>query len=236
MALYGVNAYKSNTYYTSLLSGNNYNRNNKFTASNSTSDLLSLMKRVDQVRSRSYQKNMIEEYRKVFSGESEIGSLENEQNLSKTASNLNASASALATASNSSISDREGLQKSVQTFIDDYNSTIDSLKKSDSVDALKKGLAMTNTSKAYARALSRAGIEVGSDNKLTLNEENFKEAPDGALRSLFNGSYSFANKTAEKASGISRSAALKAQLTYNSQGMLDYSTKVSLNSMFSELI
>ena len=236
MALYGVNAYKSNTYYTSLLSGNNYNRNNKFNASNSTSDLLSLMKRVDQVRSRSYQKNMIEEYRKVFSGESEIGSLENEQSLSKNAGKLNASASALATATNTTINDRDGLKKSVQTFIDDYNSTIDSLKKSNSVDALKKGLAMTNTSKAYARALSRAGIQVGSDNKLTLNEENFNEATDGALRSLFNGSYSFANKTAEKASGISRSAALKAQLTYNSQGMLDYSTKVSLNSMFSELI
>ncbi len=235
MALYGVNAYMSNSYYTSLLSGNRYGSSNK-SAANSTSDLLSLMKRADEVRSRSYQKSMIEEYRKVFSGESEIGSLENEQSLSENAGKLNASASALATASNSDISDREGLKKSVQTFIDDYNATIDSMKKSNSVDALKKGLAMTNTTKAYARALSRSGIKVGSDNKLTFDEENFNEAPDGALRSMFNGSYSFANKTADKAADISRSAALKAQLTYNSQGMLDYSTKVSLNSMFSELI
>ena len=43
-------------------------------------------------------------------------------------------------------------------------------------------------------------------------------------------------KAADKSSDISRSAALKAQLTYNSQGFLDYSTKQSINSMFSELI
>lgn len=236
MALYGVNAYMSNSYYTSLLSGGNYGSSNKSaTAANSNSDLLSLMQRADQVRSKSYQKEMVEKYRKVFAGE-DIGSLESEQNLVDDAKSLNESASALATASLDDISDRSTFKKSVETFIDDYNSTIESLKKSDSVDALRKGMYMTNTTKAYARALSRAGIQVGSDNKLTLNEDNFNEATDGALRSLFNGSYSFASKTADKASDISRSAALKAQLTYNSQGFLDYATKQSINSMFSELI
>ncbi|MBQ8780526.1 MAG: hypothetical protein IJZ72_02460 [Oscillospiraceae bacterium] len=236
MALYGVNAYMSNSYYTSLLSGGNYGSSNKSaTAAKSNSDLLSLMQRADQVRSKSYQKEMIEKYRKVFAGE-DIGSLESEQNLVDDAKSLNESASALATASLDDISNRETFKKDVETFIDDYNTTIESLKKSDSIDALRKGMYMTNTTKAYARALSRAGIQVGSDNKLTLNEDNFNEATDGALRSLFNGSYSFASKTADKASDISRSAALKAQLTYNSQGFLDYATKQSINSMFSELI
>ena len=234
MALYGVNAYMSNSYYTSLLSqGNRSSMFNKKAAS--SNDLTSLMKRVDQVRSRSYQKEMLENYRKVFAGE-EIGSLENETNLSDDAKALNESASALATASLKDISDRENFKKDVEGFIDDYNTTVESLKKSDSVDALRKGMQMVNTTKTYARALSRVGIEVGSDNKLKLNEENFKEASDGELRSIFNGRYSFAAKAADKSADISRSAALKAQLTYNSQGFLDYSTKQSINSMFSELI
>ena len=237
MALYGINAYMSNSYYTSLLSGSNYGSSSNKTASsaNSSSDLLSLMKRVDQVRSKSYQKDMLEKYRKAFAGE-DVGSLESEQNLVEDSKALNESASALATASMNDISDRETFKKDVEAFIDDYNTTIESLKKSDSIDALRKGMYMTNSTKAYARALSRSGIEVGSDNKLTLNEINFNEATDGALSSLFNGRYSFANKVADKASDISRSAALKAQLTYNSQGFLDYATKQSINSMFSELI
>lgn len=233
MSLYGINAYMSNTLYTSLLSGqNSYGANAKKT--NNTSDLQALMKRADEVRSVSYRKSMTEEYKKIFSGE-DIGSAESEVKLSNTAKSLSSSASALATGSAADFSDRESLTKKMESFIEDYNGTIDAMQKSNSVDALKKGLYMTNTAKAYSRTLSRAGITLGSDNKLTLNKEKFSSAYDSTIKSLFNGSYSFASKVADKASDISRSAALKAQVTYNSQGNLDYFTKLSLN-MFSEKI
>ncbi len=232
MALYGINSYLSNSYYTSLLSG--YNSQKKQT--NSMSDLASLMKRVDQVRSRSYRKNMLEEYKKIFSASNdEVGSLESESSLSDTAKKLNSSASAMATG-NIDFSDKEGSMKSMKSFIEDYNSTIDALQKSGSVDALKQGVNMTNTTKVYARTLARVGISLGSDNKLTLNEDKYGKAYDTTLKALFSGSYSYAGKIANKASGISRSAALKAQLTYNNQGNLDYFTKLSLNSMFSDRI
>ncbi|MGN0587578.1 MAG: hypothetical protein ACI4JF_09860 [Oscillospiraceae bacterium] len=235
MSLYGINAYMSNTLYTSLLSGqNSYGANSKKTNTNNTSDLLALMKRADEVRSVSYRKSMTEEYRKIFSGE-DIGSAENEVKLSDTAKSLSVSASALATGSTADFSDRESLTEKMETFIEDYNGTIDAMQKSNSVDALKNGLYMTNTAKAYARTLSIAGITLGSDNKLTLDKEKFASAYDSTIKSLFNGSYSFASKVADKASDISRSAALKAQVTYNSQGNLDYFTKLSLN-MFSEKI
>lgn len=233
MAIYGINAYMSNSLYTSLLSGqNSYGANAKKT--NNASDLQALMKRADQVRSVSYRKNMLEEYKKIFSGE-DIGSAESEIKLSDTAKSLSFSASALATGSMTDFSDRESLTKKVESFVNDYNGTIDAMQKSNSVDALKKGLYMTNTAKAYSRTLARVGLKLGSDNKLTLDKEKFASAYDSSIKSLFNGSYSFASKVADKASDISRSAALKAQVTYNSQGNLDYFTKMSLN-MFSEKI
>ena len=234
MSLYGINSYLSNSYYSSLLS-NNFKKNNN--SSNSLSDLSELMKKADQVRSRSYQKSMIEEYRKVFSGSDDsVGSLESEEALSKDAKNLSNSASALATADNSFYADKEKVAEGVQSFVDNYNSTIESLKKSDSVNALKKGLSMTNTTKAYAKTLARIGISVGSDNLLSLDKEKLSEAPDTTVKSLFSGHYSLANKTADKASDVSRAASLKAQITYNSSGNLDYFTKLSMNSMFSEKI
>lgn len=233
MAIYGINAYMYNSLYTSLLSGqNSYSANAKKT--NNASDLQALMKRADQVRSVSYRKNMMEEYKKLFSGDG-IGTAESEMKLSDTAKSLSSSASALATGSVTDFSDRESLTKKVESFVNDYNGTIDAMQKSNSVDALKKGLYMTNTAKAYSRTLARVGLKLGSDNKLTLDKEKFASAYDSSIKSLFNGSYSFASKVADKASDISRSAALKAQVTYNSQGNLDYFTKMSLN-MFSEKI
>lgn len=74
--MYGINAYKSNAMYTSLLSSN-YSKKS-YSQTNSTSDLLALMKKVDQVRSKDYQKNMIKEYEKAFSG-SDVGTYESEK-------------------------------------------------------------------------------------------------------------------------------------------------------------
>lgn len=234
MALYGINAYMSNSYYSSLLSSGSKKYGN--TNTNSTSELYSLMKRADMVRSKSYQKSMREEYKKVFSG-NDTGTAESENNLSAAAKKLSSSASALAVSSRTDLNNRDALTEKVQAFTDDYNSTIDALGKSGSVDALKNGVYMTNTAKAYSGALGRIGIKVGSDNKLTLDKEAFKSADANAVKSILSGNYSFTGKTADKASGISKAAGLKAQVvSYTENGTLDYSTMLSLSSMFSERI
>ncbi|MGN1136054.1 MAG: hypothetical protein ACI4SF_07530 [Oscillospiraceae bacterium] len=232
--MYGINAYTSNAMYTSLLSSNYSNKNN--TQTNSTSDLLALMKKVDQVRSKDYQKNMINEYEKAFSG-SDVGTYESEKKLSSDASNLSKSASVLASASKADFEDKDKLLSNVKSFVEDYNTTIDSLQKSESVDALKKGLYMTNTAKAYSAALGRIGLRVGTDNKITLNEDTLKNADTNSVKSLLSGNYSFTTKAADKAAQISKAANLKAQVVnYNQEGKFDFGTMFSLSSMFSEKI
>ena len=177
--MYGINAYKSNAMYTSLLSSN-YNKKN-YNQTNSTSDLLALMKKADQIRSKDYQKNMIKEYEKAFSG-SDVGTYESEKKLASDAAVLGKSASVLAAASRTDFEDKDKLVSNVKSFVEDYNTVVDSLQKSESVDALKKGVYMTNTAKAYSSALGRIGLRVGSDNKLTLNEETRKAADTNTVK------------------------------------------------------
>lgn len=252
MSLYGINAYTSNSYYSSLLAGKNqsladslssFNKN----ASNSNlsnmlnavkvdgnTDLRTLARTVDLVRSRSYQKNLTEEFRKQFAGEGEA-TAKDELKLAESSKLLSEYAGALAYNGNT-IKEPEQMLAAVKDFAESYNDTLDGLQKTDSLKALEKGVSLVNTTKAYARTLSRIGISVGSDNRLTVDEEKLKAAQPETFRSLFSGNYSYANKIADKASDISRAADLKAQVTYNVQGNLDYYNKMAVSMIFDDKI
>ncbi|MCH5193697.1 MAG: hypothetical protein J1F11_07025 [Oscillospiraceae bacterium] len=106
----------------------------------------------------------------------------------------------------------------IEKFVDSYNNTMDSLEKSDSVQALEKGVSLVNTTRAFARTLNRIGISVGSDNRLTVDKDKLAKSSAGDIKSLFDGNYSYAAKVADKAGTISRAASLSAQLSYNKQG------------------
>ncbi|MGN0674175.1 MAG: hypothetical protein ACI4KG_00335 [Oscillospiraceae bacterium] len=257
MSLYGINAYTSNSYYSSLLTGKNQSLADSLSAFNknasngqnvsqflkdavktdSSTDLQTLARKVDLVRSKGYKKAMTEEYQKLFSGENENSSeAENELKLAENSKLLSGYAGALAVNGRTIFSDPEQTVAAVKDFAESYNNTLDGLQKSDSINALEKGVSIVNTTKAYARALSYAGIKVGSDNRLTVDEEKLKQAPEGTLRSLFTGNYSFANKIADKASYISRAADLKAQVTYNIKGGMDYYNKMAASMIFDDKI
>ena len=127
----------------------------------------------------------------------------------------------------------------IKSFADYYNSTLDSLEKSDSVQALEKGVSMVNTTRAYARTLNNIGLTVGSDNRITVNADKLSKASDSDLKALFSGSYSYATKIADKAGVISRAAGLSAQLSYNSQGKVNSSGNVftdMFNMMYNTLV
>lgn len=223
MSLYGINAYTSNSMYNSLAGRSslaNYGKNQA--KSNSTADLYELARKAAVVRSPSYQKNMMEELKKAFSTDSAkdsaVGTVESEAKLSKNAQMLNSSAKELAMSGGTTFFDPAKSASAVESFVENYNNTIESLKLSDSAKALEKGVQMVNSTKTYARTLKRIGISVGSDNKLTLDKDALAKADSGAFKSLFTGSYSYAAKVADKSSYISNSAALKSQITYNMNG------------------
>ncbi|MCM1168300.1 MAG: hypothetical protein NC401_20125 [Ruminococcus sp.] len=96
--------------------------------------------------------------------------------------------------------DVDSYKAQAQSFIDSYNSMVDKVGNSDNSKVLQKGVLMVNTGKVYSGGLKRAGIIVGSDNKLSLADDlsNIK-ATD--VKSIF-GTNGFSDKVIQKAGQI----------------------------------
>ena len=197
MSLYGIGNYSA---YSNLFSGM-YSG----TGRNTSANLQELMKKVDEVRSPEYKKNIKSQLEKAKSSSdsSEIGTVSSEMKLSEAAKDLKKKSAELSSMSLKDISDKDTLVKKVTAFADSYNAAVDAMGKSDSVDALKSGLSMTNTVKTYSGALSRMGIKVGSDNKLSFDKDKLSNVKAYELKSTF-GRGGYASKINQKAQQIER--------------------------------
>ena len=98
---------------------------------------------------------------------------------------------------------RDALKKDVESFIEAYNSVVKSGSEVDTQSVLRNTLWMTQRTSKNSGLLSDVGINVGTDNKLSLDAEKFAKATTADLKTLFNGRESFAGLTAQKASNIS---------------------------------
>ncbi len=161
-------------------------------------------------------KNKSAEYRDMFSelykniyGLSDDGSEETVSSLQSTKSaSANAGSSAL-NIKNFADSLKYGgevdldIYKTVaQNFVDNYNEMIEKVGNSDSQNVLQQGVYMVNQAKVYSSALSRAGITLGSDNKLTLNSDLSKVTATN-IKSTF-GDMGFASKVEQRARNINQ--------------------------------
>lgn len=128
--------------------------------------------------------------------------------------------------------DKDAIYKGVKSFIDDYNALLDSAGKSTSTKVLKQVANMTSYTKANAKLLSQAGLTIGKDNKLSVDENSLKKANIVTLKSLFNNTGSFADSIASKASQTSKYAANEAGKanTYNQNGY--YGSNANSGSIF----
>lgn len=99
--------------------------------------------------------------------------------------------------------DTEAAAKKIQNFVDGYNSFIGAVGESDNQSVLQKGVVMVNTAKVYSSALGRAGITVGSDNKLTFDKDKLNGIKAYELKSTF-GTGGFSSKVSQKAAQVER--------------------------------
>ncbi len=98
--------------------------------------------------------------------------------------------------------DLDTYKSQAQGFVDSYNSMIEKLGKSDNQAVLQKGVLMVNTAKVYSSALNRAGITLGADNKLSV-QDDLSEVSATDVKSTF-GSYGFSDKVIQKAQQINQ--------------------------------
>ncbi|MCM1166330.1 MAG: hypothetical protein NC299_08520 [Lachnospiraceae bacterium] len=107
--------------------------------------------------------------------------------------------------------DTDAYKSQAQSFVDSYNTMIDKVGNSDKNGVLQKGVLMVNTGKVYSSSLSRAGITVGADNKLSVNDDLSKvKASD--VKFVF-GSNGFSDKVIQKSRQINELSGGSGQFT-----------------------
>ncbi len=128
------------------------------------------------------------------------------QSVKTTSAAAGSAASAMKTMANSlkygGELDVDAYKTQAQSFVDSYNSMVDKLGKADNQAVLQKGVLMINTAKVYSSALDRAGMTLGSDNKLTLKEDLSKVTASN-VKTAF-GTNGFSDKVIQKAGQINQ--------------------------------
>ncbi len=215
MAIYGVNSSNSSNQLASLLRGASVNKqmlqkaysslyksNSELAGSMTNSKIPSGT--VDQLV-KNYYKNLQSEMEKAETdNESSTSSEDNIKALNENTASMRTSALGLL---NTGAMGNDELVKTVNSFVEDYNKTVKTLKDSDNFVAVSSGINMVNTTASYAGALKGAGITVNDDNTLSVNESVLKANANKA-KALFEGNYSYGGKMAKKASDLQTLARL----------------------------
>lgn len=229
-----TNFYGLGNYTTSLFDayfGNNSTRTNSFYGSdnkNSMSSLYSMTSSLGDlkmIQSGVYKKALAAYYATQTEGsekESISGSGTADSNVSL--STLKSAANDLKTSSkklqniNYDTVKREDLLKDVESFVEDYNSTINASKDMNSYSILQTAVWATEQMNVSEGLLNEVGITVKEDNTLSINADKFKNAKTADLKALFEGSNSVASRIAQKASALANQSAN--QLVANSGSSL----------------
>lgn len=102
--------------------------------------------------------------------------------------------------------DNDAIYKAVSAFVDDYNSVIKAAGDSEYNSVLSSASNMVNMTNANKELLASVGISIGTDNKLSISEEAFKNADMTDVKSIFNGVGSYAYGIAASASSMYNSS------------------------------
>ena len=120
--------------------------------------------------------------------------------------------------------DTDKIYKAVSDFVDSYNKMLKEGGDSNTNNILRSTKSMVNLTKANSNMLSKVGITIGTDNKLSIDETAFKKADMNTVKSLFHTTGGFGYQTSVQAGMIesyAKSEAEKAN-TYNKSGMYTY--------------
>lgn len=131
--------------------------------------------------------------------------------------------------------DMDAIYNAVSTFVNDYNSLLNNVSKSDSANVQKSASNMTNITSLYSKTLEKIGITVDKNNKLSIDKDSFKSADIATIKSTFNNSPSYAYTISSQASFIDFAASREATKanTYNFTG--SYSNNYSMGNLFNSI-
>lgn len=131
--------------------------------------------------------------------------------------------------------DKDKIYKAVNSMVEAYNGLVENSTSSNNNAVLRQTLHMINSTASNGELLAEVGIKIGADNKLSIDEEAFKNADMNKVKTLFNDSSSLTGKIQSAASNIYNNVnnSLGNSNFYTASGSLgNYSTGNILDSMF----
>lgn len=131
--------------------------------------------------------------------------------------------------------DMDSIYLAASSFVSDYNTMIEEGANAESTSILKPTLSMTRLSKSNIQLLKKVGISVGSNNKLSIDEDTFKNADINSIRTLFNGANSYASQVSAKASKIKGAAILESLKANTYSYTANYSNTYSAGSIYNSM-
>lgn len=127
--------------------------------------------------------------------------------------------------------DKDKLVSTVKKFASEYNDVLTQSSKVTSKDVVVQTGYMISMTKTMSNSLSKVGVAVAADGKLSVDEDTLKNADTKDVKALFSGSYSYVSQIEQKASAIS-SAAFRSSSMYSSDGELSS----TMSGMFNKWI
>lgn len=120
--------------------------------------------------------------------------------------------------------DVNAIYSAVKSFVEDYNDVIDATEESNTKNIATNSASMITSTMANSKMLSKIGITMETDGKLTLDKTEFMKADMNKVKSLFNGNGSYGYQISAKASMINYYASREAGKanTYTSKGSYSY--------------
>lgn len=244
--------YGSLSEYASIRSGSYYKIAQKYysnTSAGSNSSTVSVKSKVSPTeydyKRGDYKKNLIDsssdsdKTSASTSTSTSKTSAERIANIEKNSKSLKESSEKLTDRSSSSLFKQTGgkydtdkIYSAVSSFVKDYNSVVDNASGSNSTTINSRTSTMLNLTSANSKLLGKVGITVGKDNKLSIDEEAFKKADMGDVRSLFNTSGGYGYQVGVSASMIDYAAQNEATKSNTYTGFGTYSYNYTAGSLF----
>lgn len=98
--------------------------------------------------------------------------------------------------------DSEAVYGAVKSFVENYNSVVDSAGDSGDNTVIRRATAMVNGSIANMKSLSAIGISVKENGLMSIDKESFMKADMSKVKSLFQGNGSYGYQVSAQASLI----------------------------------
>lgn len=124
--------------------------------------------------------------------------------------------------------------KAVSEFVSEYNDTLSAVNKTTNTTVTNAADNMTRMTKVMSYSLSKVGVSVGKDGRLSVDEETFKNTVMDKVKSVFGPGGSFARSVGSYSARLGNAAKTQSLQAANNTGIYgkygSYNNNYGINS------